>query len=62
MAFNSPSIHDTARILKIGINTVIRSIKTHSKTSNFRKVVQDDLALICELDEQSAVANQNKYH
>lgn len=34
MAFNGTGVRDTARILKIGINTLIRTLKTHAKANN----------------------------
>ncbi|MDM7442065.1 IS1-like element transposase [Klebsiella pneumoniae] len=34
MAFNGAGVCDTARTLKIGINTVIRTLKTRATTSN----------------------------
>jgi len=34
MAFNGAGIRDTARVLKIGINTVIRTLKTRAKANN----------------------------
>lgn len=52
MAFNDTGIRDTARALNIGINTVLRALKTRTKTSNYRKVVLDDVGPIYELDEQ----------
>ncbi len=35
MVFNGAAIRDTARILKAGINTVIRTLKTLATASNF---------------------------
>ncbi|ABO88343.1 InsA [Aeromonas salmonicida subsp. salmonicida A449] len=37
MAFNGSSIRDAARVLNIGINTVLRTLKTHPKASDNRK-------------------------
>ncbi|EFP68698.1 insertion element iso-IS1N protein insA [Shigella dysenteriae 1617] len=34
MAFNGAGVRDTARTLKIGINTVIQTLKTHAKANN----------------------------
>ncbi|KAF1366411.1 transposase-like protein [Yokenella regensburgei] len=34
MAFNGAGVRDTARTLKIGINTVIRTLKTRAKANN----------------------------
>lgn len=34
MAFNGAGVRDTTRTLKIGINTVIRTLKTLATTSN----------------------------
>ncbi|CAG8939093.1 unnamed protein product [Penicillium salamii] len=34
MAFNGARVRDTARTLKVGINTVIRTLKTLATTSN----------------------------
>lgn len=63
MAFNGSGVRNTARVLKIGINTVLRALKTRTKASNHRKVVLDDVALIYELDEQWAyVGNKNNRH
>lgn len=43
-----PSVSDTARALKFGINTILRT----PRQSTSDQVVLDDVALICELDEQ----------
>lgn len=48
MAFNSAGVRDTARTLKVGINTVIRTLKRVTSSP----VAHADMALICELDEQ----------
>ncbi|WP_252353685.1 IS1-like element transposase [Aeromonas jandaei] len=37
MAFNGSGFCDTDRVLKIGINTVIRTLKALPKASNLRK-------------------------
>ncbi|WP_420286699.1 IS1 family transposase [Enterobacter sp. BNK-9] len=53
MAHNVAGVRDTARTLKVGINTVIRGFKKLSPcriTSS--PVAHADVALICELDEQ----------
>lgn len=34
MAFNGAGVRDTSRTLKIGINTVIRTLKTRAKENN----------------------------
>jgi transposase-like protein len=34
MAFNGAGVRDTARTLKIGIKTVIRTLKTRAKANN----------------------------
>ncbi|MFM1361785.1 IS1 family transposase [Yersinia enterocolitica] len=53
MAFNGAGVRDTARVLKIGINTVIRTFKKLSpKRITSSPVTHADVALICELDEQ----------
>ncbi|EKM0530502.1 IS1 family transposase [Cronobacter turicensis] len=53
MAFNGAGIRDTARVLKIGINTVIRTPKKLSpKRITSSPVTHADVDLICELDEQ----------
>jgi insertion element IS1 protein InsB len=49
MAFNGAGVRDTARTLKVGINTVIR-ISPRRITSS--PVAHADASLICELDEQ----------
>jgi transposase-like protein len=33
MAFNGSGVRDTARVLKIGINTVLRILKNHPEAS-----------------------------
>lgn len=35
MAFNGAGVRDTARTLKIGINTIIRTLKTRTNANNF---------------------------
>ncbi|WP_376886206.1 IS1-like element ISAs8 family transposase [Aeromonas salmonicida] len=63
MAFNGAGVRDTARALNTGINTVLRALKNSPQGSNLRKVVLDDVALICELDDQWAyVGNKNNRH
>ncbi|UCQ26955.1 IS1 family transposase [Edwardsiella tarda] len=53
MAFNGTGVRDTARTLKIGINTVIRGFKKLApKRITSSPVAHADVALICELDEQ----------
>ncbi|AHA68891.1 Transposase [Shigella dysenteriae 1617] len=55
MAFNGAGVRDTARTLKIGINTVIRTLKNSTPTPKritSSPVAHADVALICELDEQ----------
>ncbi|HBN1812317.1 TPA: IS1 family transposase [Escherichia coli] len=53
MAFNGAGVRDTARTLKIGINTVIRTFKKLApKRITSSPVAHADVALICELDEQ----------
>ncbi|MEV3841716.1 IS1 family transposase [Aeromonas enteropelogenes] len=62
MAFNGSGVRDTARVLKIGINTVIRTPKKLTpRQVTSEKVVLDDVAHICELDEQWAYVG-NKQH
>lgn len=34
IAFNGAGVRDTARTLRIGINTIIRTLKTHAKANN----------------------------
>ena len=52
MAFNGTGVRDMARMLKIGINTVIRTLKTRAKANNIISFAHADVALICKLDEQ----------
>lgn len=53
MAFNGSGVRDTARVLKVGINTVIRTLKKIApKRVTSSPVAHADVALICELDEQ----------
>ncbi|HDS1238263.1 IS1 family transposase [Pluralibacter gergoviae] len=64
MVFNGTGVHDTARTLKIGINTAIRTFK---KLAPMRirssPVAHADVALICELDEQwSFVGSKGRQH
>lgn len=64
MAFNGAGVRDNARTLKIGINTVIRTLKKRSPrriTSSL--LAHADVALICELDEQwSFVGSKARQH
>ncbi|OKP17529.1 transposase [Serratia fonticola] len=51
MAFNGAGVRDTARTLKVGINTVIRTLKTQAQAKTSSPVAHADVALICEFDE-----------
>ncbi|WP_113640105.1 IS1 family transposase [Escherichia albertii] len=64
MAFNGAGVRDTARTLKIGINTVIRTLKGLApKRITSSPVAHADVALICELDEQwSYVGSKARQH
>ncbi|HDO7103435.1 IS1-like element IS1N family transposase [Klebsiella pneumoniae] len=64
MAFNGAGVRDTARTLKIGINTVIRTFKKLTpKRITSSRVAHADVALICELDEQwSFVGSKARQH
>ncbi|WP_134806422.1 IS1-like element IS1N family transposase [Shigella dysenteriae] len=64
MAFNGAGVRDTARTLKIGINTVIRTFKKLTpKRITSPPVAHADVALICELDEQwSFVGSKARQH
>ncbi|WP_419722607.1 IS1 family transposase [Shigella dysenteriae] len=64
MAFNGAGVRDTARTLKIGINTVIRNFKKLTpKRITSSPVAHADVALICELDEQwSFVGSKARQH
>ncbi|EBN5354558.1 IS1 family transposase, partial [Salmonella enterica subsp. enterica serovar Typhimurium] len=64
MAFNGAGVRDTARTLKVGINTVIRGIKKLApKQVTSSPVAHADVALICELDEQwSFVGSKARQH
>ncbi|EFP73569.1 insertion element IS1 1/5/6 protein insB, partial [Shigella dysenteriae 1617] len=64
MAFNGAGVRDTARTLKIGINTVIRTLKNYTpKRITSSPVAHADVALICELDEQwSFVGSKARQH
>ncbi|WNT51918.1 IS1-like element IS1N family transposase [Shigella dysenteriae] len=64
MAFNGAGVRDTARTLKIGINTVIRTFKKLTpKRITSLPVAHADVALICELDEQwSFVGSKARQH
>ncbi|MEQ4794119.1 IS1-like element IS1N family transposase [Klebsiella variicola subsp. variicola] len=64
MAFNGAGVRDTARTLKIGINTVIRTLgKLTPKRITSSPVAHADVALICELDEQwSFVGSKARQH
>ncbi|EPL7543803.1 IS1 family transposase [Klebsiella pneumoniae] len=64
MAFNGAGVRDTARTLKIGINTVIRTFKKLApKRITSSPVAHADVALICELDEQwSFVGSKAQQH
>jgi transposase-like protein len=37
MVFNGSGARDTARVLNIGINIVLRTLKIHTKARNYRK-------------------------
>ncbi|MGC8400356.1 IS1 family transposase [Enterobacter mori] len=64
MAHNGAGVRDTARTLKIGINTVIRTLKKLSpRRITSAPVAHADVALICELDEQwSFVGSKAQQH
>ncbi|QPW26366.1 IS1 family transposase [Edwardsiella ictaluri] len=64
MAFKGAGVRDTARTLKIGINTVIRKFKKLApKRITSSRVAHTDVALICELDEQwSFVGSKARQH
>ncbi|EMW8282538.1 IS1 family transposase, partial [Escherichia coli] len=64
MAFNGAGVRDTARTLKIGINTVIRTFKKLApKRITSSPVAHADVVLICELDEQwSYVGSKARQH
>ncbi|GJH75903.1 hypothetical protein ECZC06_54970 [Escherichia coli] len=63
MAHNCAGVHDTARTLKIGINTVIRTLKSSPRRITSASVAHADVALICELDEQwSFVGSKAQQH
>ena len=53
MTHNGAGVRDTARTLKIGINTVIRTLKKlPPRRITSAPVAHADVALICEPDEQ----------
>lgn len=59
MAFNGAAVRDTGRTLKIGINTVIRTLKKLSpKRITSSAVAHVDAALICELSFVDSKARQ----
>ncbi|HHI1181505.1 TPA: IS1 family transposase [Escherichia coli] len=64
MAFNGAGVRDTARTLKIGSNTVIRTFKKLApKRITSSPVAHADVAFICELDEQwSYVGSKARQH
>ncbi|WMU75491.1 IS1 family transposase (plasmid) [Enterobacter bugandensis] len=64
MAFNGAEVRDTARTLKIGINTIIWTFKKLSpRRITSSPVAHSDVALICELDEQwSFVGSKVRQH
>ncbi|HEY3984347.1 IS1 family transposase, partial [Cedecea sp.] len=64
MTFNGAGVRDTARTLKVGINTVIRGLKKLApKQVTSSPVAHADVALICELDEQwSFVGSKTRQH
>ncbi|EMO2329572.1 IS1 family transposase, partial [Klebsiella pneumoniae] len=64
MAHNGSGVRDTARTLKVGINTVIRGFKKLSpRRITSSPVAHADVALICELDEQWAfVGSKARQH
>lgn len=64
MVFNGAGVRDTARTLKVGINTVIRTLKKLSpRRITSSPVAHADVALICEPDEQwSFVGKKSRQH
>ncbi|WP_210523126.1 MULTISPECIES: IS1 family transposase [Pantoea] len=64
MAFNGAGVRDTARTLKVGINTVIRTFKKLApRRTTSSPVAHADVTLICELDEQwSFVGSKARQH
>ncbi len=63
MTFNGAGVRDTARTLKIGINTVIRTLKTLATKNNVIPVAHADVALICKLSQQwSFVGSKARQH
>ncbi|WP_338859806.1 IS1-like element transposase [Xenorhabdus griffiniae] len=50
MAVNNGSIRDTARVLKVGINTVLRMLKIEQKQSTTRPLAGSKSQIICEID------------
>lgn len=63
MAFNGAGDRDTGRTLKVGINTVIRTLKNSPRRITSSPVAYADVALICGLNEQwRSVGCQAKQH
>lgn len=61
MAMNGSGVRDTVRTLKVGINTVIRTLKKLlPKQVTTRTVAYEDVTLICEIDEQWSYVGNNK--
>ncbi|MGL4749438.1 MAG: IS1 family transposase [Shewanella sp.] len=64
MAFNGAGVRDTARTLKVGINTVIRTLKNSlARRITSSPVAHADVALIGELDEKwSFIGSKARQH
>ncbi|WP_187652362.1 IS1 family transposase [Xenorhabdus sp. TS4] len=61
MAVNNSGVRDTARVLKIGINTVIRTFKKLSpKNVTNLPLEGNEVQLICEVDEQWSFVRSKK--
>ncbi|WP_187650959.1 IS1 family transposase [Xenorhabdus indica] len=61
MAMNNSGVRDTARVLKIGINTVIRTLpKLTPENVTSRPLVGSDIHIICEIDEQWSFVGHKK--
>ncbi|MCP9269801.1 IS1 family transposase [Xenorhabdus sp. XENO-1] len=61
MAMNNADVRDTARVLKVGINTVIRTFKKLTpRQVTTLPIVGNNIQIICEIDEQGSLVGNKK--
>nr|AKN39890.1 Mobile element protein [Vibrio tasmaniensis] len=61
MAMNSSGVRETSRVLKVGYNTVLRTLKNsrRNKSPQYLSIEQTSLS-ICEVDEQWSFVGNKK--